>query len=186
MNRSTPAAWTASSEGNSLAAIIADEAAFRAWYEAALPRVYRYLFNRCGRDRDLAEELTQQTFVEVLRSHARWDGRDPVNWLVGIARHRLIDYLRGRERRERSLLRLFGLYQPRVTWVGPAEPDDMLTTALANLPATQRAAIILRYVDDLPVREVARLLGRSEGAVESLLSRGRDALRRRYAEEEDR
>jgi RNA polymerase sigma-70 factor, ECF subfamily len=182
VSRSTPAALTASPEGNSLAAIVADERAFRAWYEATLPRVYGYLFQRCGRDRDLAEELTQQTFVEALRSHARWDGRDPVNWLIGIARHRLIDYLRGRERRERGLLRLFSLGQPQVTWVGPTEPDDALSAALANLPATQRAAITLRYVDDLPVREVARLLGRSESAVESLLSRGRDSLRRQYAE----
>jgi DNA-directed RNA polymerase specialized sigma24 family protein len=40
--------------------------------------------------------------------------------------------------------------------------------------------LILRYVDDLPVREVARLLSRNEGAVESLLSRGRERLRREY------
>lgn len=161
---------------------MADETAFRAWYEVSLPRVYGYLFNRCGRDRDLAEELTQQTFVEALRSHARWDGRDPVKWLIGIARHRLIDYLRARERRERGLLRLITLERRRVSWLGPAEPDDVLSAAVANLPAAQRAAIILRYVDDLPVREVARLLRRSEGATESLLSRGRQALRRQYGE----
>ena len=51
-----------------LDAILTDEAAFRDWYDAALPQVYRYLFHRCGRDRELAEELTQQTFVDALRS----------------------------------------------------------------------------------------------------------------------
>lgn len=182
MSRTTSAALAAGSEGSSLAAIMADESAFRAWYEAALPRVYGYLYNRCGRDRELAEELAQQTFVEALRSHARWDGRDPVNWLIGIARHRLIDHLRGRERRERGLLRLLSLAHPRVTWVGPTEPDDALSAALASLPAAQRAAVLLRYVDDLPVRQVARLLGRTEKATESLLSRGREALRRTYGE----
>ena len=60
------------------------------------------------------------------------------------------------------------------------EPDDALSGALAALPAMQRAAIVLRYLDDLPVRDVARLLGKSEKAVESLLSRGRETLRRTY------
>ena len=46
-----------------LNAIVADQAAFRDWYEQALPRVYRYLLARSGGDADLAEELTQQTFV---------------------------------------------------------------------------------------------------------------------------
>ena len=49
---------------------------------------------------------------------------------------------------------------------------------LRRLPTAQRAAMTLRYLDDLPVREVAALLDRSEGSVESLLSRGREALRR--------
>ena len=51
----------------SLNTIMADQAGFRDWYELALPRVYRYLLARCGGDADLAEELTQQTFVEGVR-----------------------------------------------------------------------------------------------------------------------
>jgi RNA polymerase sigma-70 factor (ECF subfamily) len=48
----------------------------------------------------------------------------------------------------------------------------------------QRTAIVLRYVDDLPVRDIAALLGRSEGAIESLLSRGKETLRREYRSKE--
>lgn len=164
----------------SFEAVFADEAAFRAWYDEALPSVYRYLYHRSGRDRDLAEELAQQTFVEAVRSHRHFTGGEPVAWLVGIARHRLVDHFRTQERRERGLRR-FMVERPKVGWIGEPALDDELAAALANLPTAQRAAIILRYLDDLPVREVARLLGRSEGAVESLLSRGRDALRRSYA-----
>jgi len=62
-----------------LSRIVTDQAAFRAWYEQALPRVYRYLFSRCGHDRELAEELTEQTFVEAVRRRASFDGRsDPL------------------------------------------------------------------------------------------------------------
>jgi len=162
-----------------LGRVLADDSAFRAWYDATLPRVYRYLFHRCGRNRELAEELTQQTFVEALRTHARTSTDDPVSWLIGIARHRLADHFRVLERRERGHLRLLARSGPAtVAWLGEGEPDDLLVEALRALPAAQRAAVVLRYVDDLPVREVARLLDRSEGAVESLLSRGREALRR--------
>jgi DNA-directed RNA polymerase specialized sigma24 family protein len=54
--RSSAAAPSVSS---SIEAVFADDDAFHAWYEAALPRVFRYVFHRCGRDRALAEELTQ-------------------------------------------------------------------------------------------------------------------------------
>lgn len=175
--RSSVAATSASS---SIEALFTDEAAFRGWYEVALPRVHRYLFHRCGRDRGLAEELTQETFVEAIHSRRRFAGRnDPVAWVIGIARHRLADHFRRLERSERRLLALAA--RREADPVAPShEPDDELASALAALPAMQRAAVVLRYVDDLPVREVARLLGRSEKAVESLLSRGRDGLRRTY------
>ena len=58
-------------------------------------------------------------------------------------------------------------------------------TALARLPAPQRAALTLRYLDGLPVAEVARHLGRSLRATETLLARSRAALRRVYREERD-
>jgi RNA polymerase sigma-70 factor, ECF subfamily len=165
----------------SLEAVFADDAAFRTWYDEALPQVFRYLYHRCGRDRDLAEELTQQAFVEAVRSHATFAGGESVAWLIGIARHRLVDHFRVLERRERSLRRLLA-ERTQPVWIGAPEVDDELATALDRLPAAQRAAIVLRYLDDLPVRDVARWLDRSEGAVESLLSRGREALRRIYRE----
>jgi len=161
-------------------AAFADERAFQAWYEQMLPRVYGYLLNRCGRNSHTAEELTQETFVEAIKSRRSFNGPDSAAWLIGIARHRLLDHLRRESRREIGLLRVIARTQPQVVWLGSEEPDDALAASLQRLPATQRAAVILRYVDDLPVRDVARLLGRSEGAVESLLSRGRETLRREY------
>ena len=156
------------------------EAALRAWYDESLPRVYGYLFNRCGRNAHTAEELTQQTFVEAVRSR-RAPNDEPVTWLIGIARHRLLDHFRKLERRERGFLRLVATRPPTDIWPD-TESDDQIAAALAQLPAGQRSAIVLRYMDDLPVAEVCRLLGRSEGAVESLLSRGRAALRESLAE----
>jgi RNA polymerase sigma-70 factor, ECF subfamily len=159
---------------------LADQRAFDAWYEAMLPNVYGYLLHRCGRNAGTAEELTQETFVEAVRSRQTFRVTDTRPWLIGIARHRLLDHLRRESRRERTFLRIFARERPSVIWIGSDEPDADLADALARVPAAQRAALILRYVDDLPVREVARLLSRNEGAVESLLSRGRERLRREY------
>lgn len=163
---------------------ISDDIAFREWYEAALPRVYRYLYNRCGRRADVAEELTQEAFVEAVRSGRYLDRGDPVAWLIGIARHRLLDHFRRQARRERTLLRLFESRPPLAVVMDPSDGDGRLLAALARLPATQNAAIVLRYLDDLPVRDVARLLGRSESATESLLSRARETLRRVLGEDD--
>src|SRR5437870_8819084 len=96
-----------SAEPANLNAIVADRAAFRGWYELALPRVYRYLLARCGGDADLAEELTQQTFVEGVRRRASFDGRsDAVTWLCGIGRHKLVDHFRKSRRDSERQLRI--------------------------------------------------------------------------------
>lgn len=176
---------TAGEDRSEVAAVFADELAFRAWYEQSLPRVYAYLLHRCGRDPELAEELTQQAFVEAVRSRARFRGRsDAVTWVVGIARHKLVDHFRGAERDQRRhaalVAREFGHHGTGQPAPG-TEPDD-IDEALAVLPALQRAVLVLHYMDHLPVREVARSIAKSEAATASLLARGRDAFRQAFQE----
>ena len=160
-------------------AVFSDERGFRLWYDTMLPRVYGYLLGRCGRNMHVAEELTQETFVEAVRSRSSFRGGDSAAWLIGIARHRLVDHFRREERRGLGLVRLLQRHERQVTPLFPADTTDV-ANAVGALPPMQRAAIVLRYVDDLPVREVARLMGRSESSIESLLSRGRETLRREY------
>src|SRR5687768_15806990 len=69
-------------------------------FDETLPRLYGYFRARVGGDRAVAEDLTQETYLVVARAIA--EGRaavgDPVSWLFGIARHKLIDHYRARER----------------------------------------------------------------------------------------
>lgn len=171
----------------SLNTIMADQAAFRVWYELALPRVYRYLLARCGGDADLAEELTQQTFVEGIRRPASFDGRsDAVTWLCGIGRHKLVDHYRKASRdtaRQQRIVSEWSAGQSQ-GW-SQHELRSGIETALAKLPGEQRIVMILRYLDQMPVREIASTIGRSEKATESLLSRARDAFRRAYGAQTD-
>lgn len=170
--------------------IFADERQFRPWYDVAARRVYAYLFGRCGGNASLAEELTQLTFMDALRHRDTYDGRaDSITWLIAIGRNRLLDHLRKEERDERRRLRLVvreiaPQERQDAAWHTHEDRDDILR-AMQRLPATQRAALILHHVDGLPVREVAAAMGRSQTAVESLLSRGRERFRVIY-EEQDR
>jgi RNA polymerase sigma-70 factor (ECF subfamily) len=103
-------------------------------------------------------------------------------WLIGVARHKLCDHWRRQAREERTL---------RAVAAGPGadagDPWDGTLDAVAaravlgRLAPQHRAALTLRYVDDLPVPDVAAILGRSLHATEALLVRARSAFRAAYA-----
>jgi RNA polymerase sigma-70 factor (ECF subfamily) len=104
-----------------------------------------------------------------------------VPWLIGVARHKLVDHWRRGEREQRGLAAV-GPDQPEDPW------DELLDTnaaysALARLTGPQRAALSLRYLDGLPVAEIADHLDRTLQGTETLLVRARAALRRIYREE---
>jgi RNA polymerase sigma-70 factor (ECF subfamily) len=157
-------------------------AALSELYDPALPRVYGYLLRRCGQRVD-AEELTSETFLAAADAVRR----DPpteldIPWLIGIARHKLADHWRRKAREERGL-RVIAADDGNDTTEDPwdAQLDAMRADeALAALAPQYRLALTLRYVDDLPVREVARLVGRPVQATEALLVRARAAFRAHY------
>ena len=150
-----------------LANVFADPAAFRRWYDVAVVRVYGYLYGRCAGDMDLAEELTQQTFLQAVRHWQSYDGRaDVVTWLCSIARNKLTDHYRDLDRQHRRQLRLMvrEIEMTDIAMDRAVVDREVVLEALRGLPPLQRAALILRYVDGLSVREVAAALDRSEDA----------------------
>jgi RNA polymerase sigma-70 factor, ECF subfamily len=148
-------------------------------YDAALPQVYGYLLARCGR-RTLAEDLTAETFLAAVAACRREPSPEPsVGWLVGIARHKLVDHWRAAEREARGL-QVVGRTEDVVDpW--DAHLDALLAhEVLAEQSGPHRAALTLRYLDGLSVGEVARVLDRTVHATEALLVRARTAFRRTY------
>ena len=158
-------------------------AALVATYPQALPQVYGYLVLRC-RSVVVAEELTSETFLAALTAVESSAAPDPtVAWLIGIARHKLVDHWRRAGREERNLR-----VAARASESEEDPWDEAIDTAaaheaLARLSPLHRVALTLRYLDGLPVAEVADHLGRSLHATETLLVRARAALRRVYREE---
>jgi RNA polymerase sigma-70 factor, ECF subfamily len=153
-------------------------------YPRALPQIYGYLLPRCGSVM-VAEDLTAETFLAAVTA-SRQGSVTEVNmaWLVGVARHKLVDHWRrvAREQRNLSVAQQMtdGLDDP---W--DEHLDSVVVHAsLARLSAHHRAALTLRYLDGLHVQEVAQHLDRSLHATETLLVRARAAMRRVYREEE--
>jgi RNA polymerase sigma-70 factor, ECF subfamily len=154
-------------------------------YWKALPQVYGYLLPRCG-SVAVAEDLAAETFVAAVEASRRPNAPDvTVAWLVGVARHKLVDHWRRTAREQRSLAAAEPpcepVEDPWAEWLDA----EAAHAALARLAPHHRSALVLRYLDGLPVARVADHLGRSEHATETLLVRARAALRRVYLEGED-
>jgi len=166
----------------SFADLCADEAAFTVWYETALPRVLGFVYARAGGDMMLAEDVTALAFLEGVRARNSFDGRsDPVTWICAIARNRLLDHYR---EQSRERLRQLHLVVDNTDVVGApiehVELRDEVISVLATLPALERMALTMRYLDGYSVRETAQLIGRSEAATESLLMRARERVRHAF------
>jgi RNA polymerase sigma-70 factor (ECF subfamily) len=152
----------------------------------AIPEVYGFLVARCG-DQALAEDLTSETFMAAVAAlKAATVTEMTVGWLVVVARRRLVDHWRREEREERRLRVL----ADETCEVGLDSNDDvwdeldvaLALAALARLGPHHRTVLTLRYLDGLPVADVASEMGRGFHATEALLQRARRALRRAYEE----
>jgi len=149
-------------------------------YDRAVPEVYGYLLPRCG-SITLAEDLTAETFLAAVAAVKRHTvPRLTIAWLVGVARHKLVDHWRRQGREERNLR----LLHDEAT--AEEDPWDQHLDAarahavLEKLGPHHRAALTLRYLDGLPVADVSDHLGRGLHATEALLVRARIAFRRAY------
>jgi RNA polymerase sigma-70 factor (ECF subfamily) len=157
-----------------------DPSEFEALYAREFPRLRGQLTAVCG-DPDEAADCVQEAFVQAWR-HRRDLAADgsPGGWVRTAA----LRVATSRWRRARGAVTAWQRLGAR-PGAGPADPGDAVSDetlrALRDLPADQRHALALHYVVDLPVADIARIVGASEGAVKVRLHRGRRALAARLA-----
>jgi RNA polymerase sigma-70 factor (sigma-E family) len=144
-------------------------------YRAHLPRAIALAYLLTGNPA-VAEDLAQEAF---LRAASRFPQiRDP-NSFPAYLRRTVINLWKNSLRRQRRVQAYLARQNPRTL---EDQPVDLATryavrAALVRLGPRQRAAIVLRYYEDLPERQIAELLGCRPGTVKSLLARGMDSLR---------
>ncbi len=161
-----------------------DAEAFGQLYDHYVAGVFRFIYYRVG-SRQLAEDLTSETFVRGLRAIQRftWQGKDFGAWLTTIARNLIADHFKS----SRARLEIVSDDVPegRTTARGPEDDvlalisNEMLFDAVNSLPPEQRDCVLMRFIQGLSIAETAAALKRSEGAVKQLQLRAVRSLAKR-------
>jgi RNA polymerase sigma-70 factor, ECF subfamily len=156
-----------------------DPSRFADLYECNFERVYAYVSRRLS-DREAAQDVTSDVFHQALANLDRfeWRGVPFLAWLLRIASNAIADYWRGSSR-EQPMSDEVG---PESHPVNPANIEDVERRALVfrlvgTLPPDQRRVIEMRFAEEKGIREIARELNRSEGAIKQLQFRGIQSLR---------
>jgi RNA polymerase sigma-70 factor, ECF subfamily len=153
------------------------DARFTELYKAHLRDVYSYAYYRIGNHHD-AEDLTEQTFLQAYRHFERAlaesNGRPLRPWLIRIVHNLAANYHRDRSRRPQTALDDAGpVSEPHGTdeLVEGREELKNVLAGVASLPEDRKSALIMRFALDMDNREIARALGRTEGATKVLIHR---------------
>jgi RNA polymerase sigma-70 factor, ECF subfamily len=163
---------------------------FTELYRTHLRDVYSYSYYRVGNHHD-AEDLTEQTFLQAYRHFERAqresDGRPLRPWLIRIAHNLAANYYRDRSRKPQTHLEDAGVltatHDTEDLVEGREEVKDVLA-GVAQLPDDRREALIMRFALDMDNREIARALGRTEGATKVLIHRAIKQLEQGLKEDE--
>ncbi len=150
---------------------------FTELYKAHGRDVYSYAYYRVGNHHD-AEDLTEQTFLQAYRHFDRAqresDGRPLRPWLIRIAHNLAANHYRDRARKPQTALDDAGpLAEPHTTETLVEHRDELtrILDGVQELPGDRREALIMRFALGMDNREIARALGRTDGATKVLLHR---------------
>ena len=158
-----------------------DQVALTQLYEENFDRIYRYIVLKIG-DRTEAEDMTQQVFLNAIQSIAsyKWQGMPFSSWLYRIAHNQIVDHLRKKSKRITVPLddsMPVHAEDPRRKTEQKIEIEEIVE-ASKGLTKAQREVISLRFSGELSVAEVAKTMGRSEGAIKALQHSAIAALRK--------
>jgi RNA polymerase sigma-70 factor (ECF subfamily) len=147
--------------------------------------VFAYVRRRVWPRMDVTEDLVQETFLAAWQSLSSYRGDSSLrSWVLGIARHKVEDYYRRQ-------LQEFEVPEdsPEPTVIPMVEDrldrkqrEKMIREVLADLPAPYAIVLLWRYLENRSVREMASISGKTEKAIERMLSRARQSFRRRWSD----
>ena len=163
-----------------------DQEAFAQLYEENFDKIYRYVVLRIGSKTE-AEDMTQQVFLNALQSISsfRWKGVPFSAWLFRIARNQVVDYLRKKKRQATAPLDESLASSDSNPELAAEHSSDIeqLLLATERLTEAQREVISLRFAGELAIAQVAKVMGKSQGAVKALQHSAIVALRRALSPE---
>lgn len=170
-----------------------EESAFEVFADRYIDGLYRFALRRLAGDREIARDLVQSTVCRVIEKLDSYRAEAPLStWLCAVCKNEIAAHFRRLDRRPREVVldeRTAEVDAARSLSPPPAgaeerfgllERRERVHLALDLVPPDYARAVEWRYLEDLPVTEIARRLGTSYKATESLLSRARAAFRAAY------
>ncbi len=157
-----------------------DQEAFAQLYEEHFDKIYRYVTFKIGNKTE-AEDMTQQVFLNALQSISsfKWKGVPFSAWLFRIAHNQVVDYFRSKKRTTVPLDESLASNDNNPQLVAEQRLDiEQLLLATKQLTEAQREVISLRFAGELPIAQVAKTMGKSQGAVKALQHSAIVALRK--------
>jgi RNA polymerase sigma-70 factor (ECF subfamily) len=165
-----------------------DNTAMAELYDRYFDRVYSLVFNQVDRNKEIAEDIVQETFLAALKSAKSFKGRSSAyTWLCSIAYHKVADHYRRQSRERKRMVSGIDVdtvddeenpgRQPQPdSLIESAETRQVVNDALSRLPWDYRQVLILKYVEEMSVQEISQVMDRSPKSIEGLLTRSRKAL----------
>ena len=169
-----------------------DETAFRQFFDAYFPRLYRFALPRVGSDADAAKEVVQATLIKAMRNLAGYRGDAALfSWLCQICRRQIVDHLRAYRRHADRIVLVEDSDEMRAVLESiTAPPGDepshgysaeetrrLVQSVLDRLPARYGDVLEWKYIEGRSVEEIAAALGVGHAAAQSLLARARSSFR---------
>ena len=157
-----------------------DPEAFGRLYDMYVDRVYRHVYYRVGNVAD-AEDLTQQVFLKAWRVIGRYKKTASpfLAWLMTISHNLVIDFYRTKKKKtylEAEVMAEDSASRPEK--IAEARFDQQqLRRVILQLPGDQQQVVLLRFIEGFEFKEIASLLGKSEGAIRVILHRALVKLR---------
>ncbi len=152
--------------------------AYEALYKKYAQRLFNYFWYRVGHQKEVAEDLLQETFMKAYQNSSKFYLRSYsyYSYLLTIAHNILVNYYR---KPQSMSLESVGDVPDEVTVdqeIDRQRNAELLWRAIQQLPESEKDILLLRYQQELPIKDIARIVGKSENAVKLVLSRSRKKL----------
>lgn len=169
-----------------------DERAFRSFFDAYFPRVYRFALPRLNGDVETCKEVVQATLTKAMRNLDKFRGDAALfSWLCQICRHQIVDHLRAAKRYSDRVVLIEDSEEMRAAFesiaapaqdepantYGNAETRRLVQSVLDRLPGRYGDILEWKYIEGESVEEIGRRLGVGHTAAQSMLARARTAFR---------
>lgn len=151
---------------------------FLSYYNLYKDKIYNYFWYRLEFKRDLAEDLTSEVFIKALTSFDRFDPAGSFQaWIYTIARNHFLNYCRTSSR-EVPLEKAVSIKADCLEKIEFGMEMEKVIIAINELDEYSREVLLLKFVDNFDNKEIARVLGKEEGAVRTQISRALVNLRK--------